>query len=347
MVRPPLPFTAISWSPDLAEALAEASAAIARLDARIAVSFVAPAWKLRARWTGYASALRLQQIPLEEIDIIAAHCSIVLAGRKPPEMAWVPEHEFDNWQNTLVEAPGRHWREDLPFTFDPPHGWKEAPALARALTLLDAWARSDRTSAPWLAFPVTLRRLGITQTALPCLVAGDAAQRFALEARPAMFKRLLKQLRRLAEDGLDRLDHLEAFRLRCAAAIAGEHRPGKLDELVRVCLTHPCLGARSLAPMLGLTISGAGKLLERARRLGLLVETSGRGSWRSYIAADVALALGLRAPERGRPRSQPQPTRAVGDILRDFDAEMAAIDARLGRPRSAPAPTVSDHDIDL
>jgi hypothetical protein len=303
--------------------------------------------KLQTSLSADTSALRLQQIPLEEIDIISSKCSILLVGRKPPETAWVPEHEFDNWQNTLVEAPGRHWREDLPFTFDPPHGWKEAPALARALTLLDAWARSDRTSAPWLAFPVTLRRLGITQTALPCLVAGDAAQRFALEARPAMFKRLLKQLRRLAEDGLARLDRLEAFRLRCAAAIAGEHRPGKLDELARVCLDHPCLGARSLAPMLGLTISGAGKLLERARRLGLLVETSGRGSWRSYVAADVALALGLRAPERGRPRSQPQPTRAVGDILRDFDAEMAVIDAQLGQRGLAHVPAALGHDIDL
>jgi hypothetical protein len=58
MVRPTLPFTAISWSPDLAEALAEASAAMARLDARISVSLVAPAWKLRASWTGYASCKR-------------------------------------------------------------------------------------------------------------------------------------------------------------------------------------------------------------------------------------------------------------------------------------------------
>jgi hypothetical protein len=120
MTRPPLPFTALAWSPDLAAALAEAAAAIARLDARITVSLVAPAWKLRASWTGYASALRLQQIPLEEIDIIASKCSILLAGRKPPETAWVPEHEFDNWQSALVEASGRHWREDLPFTFDPP-----------------------------------------------------------------------------------------------------------------------------------------------------------------------------------------------------------------------------------
>jgi hypothetical protein len=82
----------------------------------------------------------------------------------------------------------------------------------------------------------------------------------------------LKHLRRAAEDGLVRLDRLEDH-ARTAAAIARERRPGLLADLGRLTLTQPCLAARTLAPLLGLTISGAGKLLERATRLGLLVET--------------------------------------------------------------------------
>jgi len=44
MSPPPLPLTAVPWSADLASALADTSAAIARLDARIYASSLAPAW---------------------------------------------------------------------------------------------------------------------------------------------------------------------------------------------------------------------------------------------------------------------------------------------------------------
>lgn len=338
MTRPPLPFTALAWTPELASTLAETATAVARIDARISVSSLAPAWKLRASWTGYATALRLQQFGIEEIDIIADQCGLRLAGRSPPPTTGAPHAAYQPWLARLSETQERHWREDLPFTFDPPAGWTEAPALVRALTLLDAWARADRSSAPWLAFPITLRRMKITASPLPCLVAGDPGQRFALDPRPALLKRLLKQLRRSAEDGLSRLDRLEEFSLRGAAVIAGEHRPGKLADLGRICLGRPCLAARSLAPRLEITVSGAGKLLERATRLGLLVETSERGSWRSYVTTDVALALGLRRVERGRPRTLPQPTRAISAVLQAFDAEMMEIDERLHQHGEAPGP---------
>lgn len=54
-------------------------------------------------------------------------------------------------------------------------------------------------------------------------------------------------------------------------------------------------------------MSGADKLLERATRLGLLVEISRRGTWRSYVTPDIAVSLGLVAPMRGRPRLMPSP----------------------------------------
>ena len=329
MARPPLPFTALPWTPDLAAALGDAMAAIARLDARVSASSLSPAWTLRASWQGYANTLRLQQFAIEEIDIIAAQCGLRLAGREPPATVGEPMVDYALWRATLGEPAGRHWREDLPFTFDLPEGWGEAPALARALALLDAWARADKSIAPWLGFPAVLRRMGITTSPLPCLVAGDAGQRFALDPRPALFKRLLKQLCRSAEDGLNRLQRLEAVSRRSAAAIASELRPGKLLDLGRLCLGQPCLAARSLAPALGVTISGAGKLLERAARLGIVIETSGRQSWRSYVAPDVAAALGLVRPDRGRPKSPPPPSPALSAVLADFDREMAAIEGKI------------------
>jgi hypothetical protein len=331
MIAPPQPLCAVAWTPDLAGALAAASAAIARLDARICASSLRPAWSLRASWAGYAAALRLQQLPLEEIDIIAAHCGLRLPGRETAPSSDDPHAAYAPWLAELAEAEGRHWREHLPFPFDPPQGWTQAPALIRALDLLDHWARAERTILPWLAFPTIMRRMEITSRPLPCLVAGDPGQRFAQGTRPALLKRLLKQLARQAEDGLARLERLEDTVRRGTCAIAGQHRPGKLADLGRVALSRPCLAARSIAPQLALTISGAGKLLERARRLGLLVETSGRGTWRSYVTPDIALSAGLVTPDRGRPRQPPPPSPALTGVVAAFDAEIAAIDARLAR----------------
>lgn len=338
MARTPLPLTGIPWSPDLAEALAAASSAIGRLDARICVSSLAPAWRLRASWMGYATALRLQAFEIEEIDIIARECALVLPGRPGIATLGDPFFAFEPWSARLAETDGRHWREDLPFTFETPHDWHEAPTLARALALLDEWARRDPTIAPWLAFPVVLRRMGITASALPCLVAGDPGQRFAMGPRPALLKRLLKQLRRAAEDGLIRLERLEQAVRHSAAVLSNEHRAGKLADLGRIALARPCLAARALAPQIDLTISGAGKLLGRAARLGMVVETSGRGTWRTYVSTDVAVALGLVAPARGRPRGPAPPSPALASVLAAFDDEMAEIDlrlARIGAPISA------------
>ena len=331
MSPPPLPFVAIAWDAALADALANASAALARLDARVGASSLAPGWKLRASWMGYASALSFQLSPLEEMDIIAQRCGLRLAGRPLPRTDDEPFAAYDPWLAILNEPHGRHWAENLPFTFDPPDGWRTAPDLIRALTLFDQYARADRTAAAWLAFPVILRRMGLTRCALPCIVPGDAAQRRAHEPRPVLLKRLLRHVLRTAQDGLERLERLEVATRRAADAIATEHRPGKLLDLGRITLTRPCLAARSLAPMLGITISGAGKLLERASTLGLMVEISGRESWRTYLSPDVATALLLRPADRGRPPSGSSPGADVSTILGAFDEEMAQIDARLAK----------------
>jgi hypothetical protein len=331
MARDTLPFTATLWNAELAATLADTSAAIARLDARFYVSSYASAWTLRASWTGYAAALSLQHLDTREIDIIGKHCGLRLVGRSTPTNTGDPHVAYTPWLGAIAGSGGRHWREDLPFTFDPPDGWREAPALIRALTLLDVWARTDGTIAPWLGFPIVLHRMGLVGRALPCLVIGDSGQRRAAEPRQALMKRLLKQLGSAADDGLARLDSLEKLARRSATVIAHEHRAGSLADLARLSFARPCLAARSLAPLLDITVSGAGKLLERATRLGLLVETSGRGSWRSYVTLDVAQALGITAPTRGRPRALRQPTPALDGILSAFDAEMAALDARLER----------------
>ena len=321
----------VVWTPALAAALADAAAAVAALDARVSASSYAAAWDLRARWTGYAQALRLQRQPFEEIDIMAAACGIHIPGRLIDSTTQDPLDGFAAWQDDLGNRRGWDAPEALPQFAHLSGPWAGVPVLARALALLDAHARDDGSATPWLALPLTLCRLGVTRRPLPCLVIGDASQRVRSEPRAALLMRLLKHMRGAADDGLSRLDRLEATARRNAAAVGAEHRAGKLLDLARITLGRPCLGARSLAPLVGLTISGAGKLLERAARLAMLVEISGRETWRTYVAPDVALALGLVAPARGRPPLAPAPAAALDPVLRAFDDEMAEIEAQLAR----------------
>ena len=327
----PKPLSAVQWTSALAATLAEAAAAVAALDARVDGHPYAAAWHLRASWTGHAQATRLQRRPFEEIDIISAACGIRIPGRIVDSTTHDPLDGLAAWQADLVDRQRWAAAENVAHVGPLPETWAGVPTLVRALTVLDAHTRTDSSAAPWLALPLTLNRLGVTQRPLPCLVVGDPGQRHGHEPASALLMRLLKQLRRAAEGGLARLDRLDEAARRSAAAVAAEHRAGKLLDLSQITLGRPCLAARSLAPLVGLSISGAGKLLERASRVGVLVEVSGRETWRTYLTPDVAIALGLAPAPRGRPALPPADSPALATVLRAFDDELAEIDAQLAR----------------
>ena len=176
--------------------------------------------------------------------------------------------------------------------------------------------------------PMLLKALGVTHTPLPCLVVADKALRLAPHDRDAIVPRYLKALARNAEAGLARLEAMEADRLRGAAVIARLRRPGALPALMALLQRRPGLRPLAVAKLLGLTISGAGKLLARAAADGLVVEISGRQAWRIYLTPDLAAAFGFVARPIGRPPAPPAAAR-LEPVLAQFDLEMAAIDARL------------------
>ena len=230
------------------------------------------------------------------------------------------------WLRSLGDRSAYHWREALPFTFDEPEGWSAAPTLLRALGVLDLWSRKDSTINVWLAFPALCARMGLTSSPLPSLALGDPALRTLHGPRVAQLQRLLKTTREACEHGLEGLDRLEKWRQDFAAVVAGESRPGKLEELGKLALTTPAISARGVSDRLGVTVSGAGKLLARAAERGLFAEVSGRTSWRIYVTSEIGMALGLLAAPRGRPPSPPPPSPDLNAVLSAFDLEMEAID---------------------
>src|SRR3546814_1851093 len=207
----------------------------------------------------------------------------------------------------MIRRPPRSTRTDTLFPYT-----TLFRSLLRALEITARRARADRTITPWLAVPALLRSMQITQAVLPCLTIGDKALRLSPRDTQAIVLRNLRSLTDRAEEGLVRLQALEAARLRAAAALHGAHRPGNLLALLSLVHFVPVVSPRMLARRLDVTIYGAGKLLSRAAELDLRVAVSGRQAWRTYMTRDLAIAFGFGVRPVGRP---PAPPQALPDFI--------------------------------
>ncbi len=326
MTRPISDLSEPVWTSKLVSALERAAASIGRLDARVSVSPAAAPWSLRASWTGYTAALRGQSAEIDEIDIFSRESGVKLPGR--PAM---PTHVDDPgtlqaWQVRLRRREPHYWRDVAAIPTDVAEDWNRRPALLRALEVAARHARADATITPWLTIPSLLRSMKITHAMLPCLTIADKAFRLAPSESQAIIVRNLRALADRAEEGLQRLQALEDHRLRAAAAVCDAHRPGKLLELLALVQFAPVVSPRLIAQKLGVTLSGAGKLLMRAEDLELLTEVSGRRAWRAYMAPDLAVSFGFVARPVGRPRSAARQLKDLEPALTTFDQEMAALD---------------------
>jgi len=300
--------------------------AIGRLDGRVSATSLAPAWMLRARWTGYARALQLMGAEIDPIDVFSWGCGLPLPDRAARRTHADDYAAFAPWQARLAER-ARHWAEGLPFSPPDEDGRARKPVVERAIDLLGLWLARAPGIEAWLALPILLHRLGMTQAPLPCLVAGDRRLVHAPGDRAAR-RRLIDELAGQADASLAALDGLERSRAVALDAIAAEHRPGALSRLLPLMLAAPVQTPEGVARQLDLTLSGAGKLLDRAARLGFAAEISGRRSWRVYATRDVAIQLGLVDVPRGRPPALRPREEPVSEVVAAFDREMADLARR-------------------
>lgn len=328
MARRSSALTSLPWSDPLAAALEHAARTIGRLDARISASPARSAWQTRAAWTGYAKALQLQGVEIDEIDVFAWGCALPLPGRPRFSTLDDPFDGFARWRDQFDGNARRHWREDLGARVVPDPTYA-GPVLLRALEALRQISIVERSIDAWLALPLLLQRMGVTTALLPCLVAGEKRLRFDQPADEAVLRRLLKAIAEAAATGLDRLDAIERDRLRAVRAVLATARPGALGRFGARLQLRPVASPQAIAKEFGITISGAGKLLARAADEGLVREIRGKQAWKLYLPPDLAIALGFAAPPRGRPRSEPPPLphdRDLAAVLRAFDADMAAFE---------------------
>jgi len=315
---------------DTGHAIEQAALAIGRLDARVSASSVAEAWALRAGWTGYSRALQLHGVEIDEIDVFSWGTGVLIPNR-PARSTVVDNYAaFPIWRERMA-LRGRHWAEDLPFTLRRDEAALTPSYLVRAFDLLAQWLEAEPALEAWLALPILLHRTEMTQRPLPCLVAGDARLRFGTRDPAALMRRLLGELCDRAEAGLRSLVAMERARARALVILRDQRRPGALRELLAMLQIAPLQTPEAVSRNLGLTLSGAGKLLQRAALLGLVKEVSDRRSWRLYMTPDLAVALGFDSPPRGRPPRPPAaPAMAPAALLSAFDSEMAEWERRFG-----------------
>jgi len=330
---PPLPRFGPDYTPKMVSAIATCSAAIARLDARISVSSVAPAWATRATWSGYATALQLQSVEIDEIDVFSWGCGLHLPDRPARATHLDPFDAFPAWSTALRDPNPLAWRDALPTAIGEPTSAADHPPLIRALERIRQLARLDTGLTPWLGLPFALRDQTLSATPLPYLAGG--AKAFRLKPRPnaADWLAVLRGIESMAGIGLTRLHELERHYRDAQRAIAAEYRPGALPRLLALSQHRPLLSPQSVADQLGLSIAGASKLLARAGATGLLVEITQRRSWRLFLTHDMAIVFGYARPKLGRPTKEPPPLPASRDLSAVFDAfdqDMANIDRLLG-----------------
>ncbi len=328
-VPPPLPRLGPPYTAEVVRSLARCTGAIAALNARVSVSPVAKPWRLRAAWSGYTTALQLQGVEVDEIDVLSWGCGIKMRGRPLLSTHLDPFDRFVPWQLLLSSHESGSWRDSLPTAIGEAAEARDHPPLVRALDLTRQHARVDGTATPWLLTPIILCGLGLTSTPLPCLAGGVKAFRLKRTPADTDWAATFNGISRSAEAALDRLDGLERLHRRGLRALLDEYRPGALPRLCALSFLRPVLSPQSVAREFQMSVAGASKLLERAAAANLLVEISDRSTWRQFLSPDLAEQLGFVAPMRGRPTNLPGalPTsKDIASILETFDTEMEAID---------------------
>lgn len=315
------------YTPKMAAAIASCTAAITRLDARISVSPVASGWIRRAEWSGYARALGLQSVEIDEIEVFSWACGVHLPGWQRRSTHDDVFDRLATWEAAIGDPNRFAWREGLPTMIAEFSAAADHPPLIRALETIRQLARTDSSIDAWLGLPFAIRDQGLCNIPLPCLAGGAKAFRLKRSLIDDDWLAAIRSTRIAAQNGLAQLDRVERCYRQAAGTIAADYRPGALPKLLSASLTAPLLRPAMVASLLNMSLAGSSKLLERAASLGLLIEITERKSWRQFLVLDVAQSFGFADRKVGRPPKDVAPSlksSEFGKLADRFDADMRA-----------------------
>jgi hypothetical protein len=307
----------------LTAALAEAAAAIARLDEALDNHPLRPAFLYRAR----LDAVR-RQAAVDGKLIDPWHLAAVLQGFRlrmdgalrnidRGAVLDAARHAFDQYQWLVM--PDFDQEGDVQQAEKHLAGFAsggDTPLLAAARAL-HAWLEAGSTRPPIRAALVrfwTRQRL----LRMPVPLTGAAALRAETPFEPsAWLPAFLRALASEAADGRQLLMDLERTWFAARSAVAGRRRDSHAAACVDVLAATPLISATSLAAGLGVAVKTAIRLLDSLVAAGVAVEVTRRSKRRLFGLKGMApLGEAVRPPYRpepGRGRGRP-PLLTVEDL---------------------------------
>jgi len=318
-------------APALLPALAEAAAAIARLDEALAFHPLRPAFLYRVRLDAVrrqaaadgqaidpwhlAAVIEGLRLRLDQALHIVDRGAVLDAARHALTLhQWLTAPEFD--EEGEVHRAERHLAGFA--------GRGETPLLVAAQGV-HAWLDGNRLDGTGGARPPirsALVRFWMRHSVLrtPVPLTGAAALRPETPwALPAWVPAFLRAVAAEADDWRQMLRDLEHGWFAARTAAAGRRRDSHAGAVVDVLAATPLISATSLAPALGISVKNAIGLLDSLVAAGAAVEVTHRAKRRLFGLPGMApLADAVRPPYRpepGRGRGRPMVVRKESQEL--------------------------------
>lgn len=371
--QPPPPAAALS------AALAEAAAAIARLDEALASHPLRPAFLYRARLDAVrrqaavdgqaidpwhlAAVIEGLRLRLDQALRIIDRGAVLDAARHALTLhQWLIAPEFDD--EGEVQRAERHFAGFA--------GQGETPLLAAARGV-HAWLDGNGLRGAGGARPpirAALVRFWTRHRVLraPVPLTGAASLRPETPwVLPAWMPAFLRAVAAEADDWRQMLRDLEHGWFAARAAAAGRRRDSHAAAAVDVLAAAPLISATSLAPALGISVKNAIGLLDSLVAAGAAVEVTHRAKRRLFGLAGMApLGEAVRPPYRpepGRGRGRPMATKEEPEVpaqplpplspmerrsfdCTDLERALAELDQVMHRTRRALDALAGRHDQD-
>ena len=190
-----------------------------------------------------------------------------------------------------------------------------------------------RPAVGHIAFVRCLAAAGLTPGPLPALAPSPGASRLSESAW------LGSGLIHLAEaaDGARR--ELGALALAVAEwrqRLGPRRRNSRMEVLIQEVASTLVSTPASISRRLGLSLRGASVMLEELAELGIVVEITGRKSWKTFVPSDLTIS----APRRSRRQPAPQrtaplvPSRDLEPLFADTDSAIERAQAAMARLKS-------------
>jgi hypothetical protein len=335
LLRPP----PAGLDPALADALARAAAALARLDQAAATHPLRPALLYRTR----LEAVR-RQAAADGLAIDPWHLAAVLEGLRlrmdgalriidRGSIFAAARHALDLHQ--WLATPDFDQEGDIRRAERALAGQTGTPLLAAAAGLR-AWIGDDGHGGAGGARPplrAALIRFWVRQRVLRLplpLTGARALQGDAPWAGRDWVPAFLAALADEAADALALLAALERAWFAARTAVAGRRRQSRAAMAVDILAAAPLVSASSLAAGLGMAVKNATALLDAFCRAGIVIEVTHRSRRRLFGLAGLApLREAVRPPDR------PDPDRGRGRPRHEADTDDPAEDIA---PTVPPAP---------